>query len=429
MEIINKKIEDLIPYHNNPRLNDEAVEYVKNSIKEFGFKVPMVIDKNNVIVAGHTRYKASKELGLKEVPCIIADDLTDEQIKAFRLADNKVSEKAEWDFELLDKELDDIDIDMTEFGFDLDLEDEEEKEIIEDEVPDVPEEPKAKLGDIYQLGNHRLMCGDSTKEEDVAKLMNNELADLVVTDPPYNVNIGQGGGSVCSMRIQNHRTDGATIKNDNMDDSEFNVFLIKAFANMYQSLKSGGVFYVWHGQTKSDIFIQTLRKNQLEIREMLIWNKDRLVMGRQDYQWKHEGCVYGWKDGASHYFIDDRKQTTVFEDKKPDIKKMKKEELVKLLEEIYSDKQSTTIINEERPGVSEEHPTMKPVKLIARQVKNSSRIDEKVLDLFGGSGTTLITCEQLKRNCYMMEYDPHYIDVIIQRWENFTGKKAVKING
>ena len=429
MEIINKKIEDLIPYHNNPRLNDEAVEYVKNSIKEFGFKVPMVIDKNNVIVAGHTRYKASKELGLKEVPCIIADDLTDEQIKAFRLADNKVSEKAEWNFELLDKELDDIDIDMTEFGFDLDLEDEEETEIIEDEVPDVPEEPKAKLGDIYQLGNHRLMCGDSTKEEDVAKLMNNELADLVVTDPPYNVNIGQGGGSVCSMRIQNHRTDGATIKNDNMDDSEFNVFLIKAFANMYQSLKSGGVFYVWHGQTKSDIFIQTLRKNQLEIREMLIWNKDRLVMGRQDYQWKHEGCVYGWKDGASHYFIDDRKQTTVFEDKKPDIKKMKKEELVKLLEEIYSDKQSTTIINEERPGVSEEHPTMKPVKLIARQVKNSSRIDEKVLDLFGGSGTTLITCEQLKRNCYMMEYDPHYIDVIIQRWENFTGKKAVKING
>lgn len=378
---------------------------------------------------GILELNGAKRLGITEIPCIYADDLTDEQIKAFRLADNKVGEIAEWDIDLLDTELDDIlNIDMSDFGFDLDFEDEEEKEIIEDEVPEVPEEPKAKLGDIYQLGNHRLMCGDSTKEEDVAKLMNNELADLVVTDPPYNVNIGQGGGSVCSMRIQNHRTDGATIKNDNMDDSEFNVFLIKAFANMYQSLKSGGVFYVWHGQTKSDIFIQTLRKNQLEIREMLIWNKDRLVMGRQDYQWKHEGCVYGWKDGASHYFIDDRKQTTVFEDKKPDIKKMKKEELVKLLEEIYSDKQSTTIINEERPGVSEEHPTMKPVKLIARQVKNSSRIDEKVLDLFGGSGTTLITCEQLNRKCYMMEYDPHYISVIIERYINFTGNDVYRIN-
>lgn len=422
-------INNIKPYKKNPRKNEKAIPYVMESIKQFGFKNPVILDKDNVIVCGHTRIEGAKRLGITEIPCIYADDLTDEQIKAFRLADNKVAEIAEWDTDLLDPELDDIlNIDMSDFGFDLDLEDEEEKEIIEDEVPEVPEEPKAKLGDIYQLGNHRLMCGDSTKEEDVAKLMNNELADLVVTDPPYNVNIGQGGGSVCSMRIQNHRTDGATIKNDNMDDSEFNVFLIKAFANMYQSLKSGGVFYVWHGQTKSDIFIQTLRKNQLEIREMLIWNKDRLVMGRQDYQWKHEGCVYGWKDGASHYFIDDRKQTTVFEDKKPDIKKMKKEELVKLLEEIYSDKQSTTIINEERPGVSEEHPTMKPVKLIARQVKNSSRIDEKVLDLFGGSGTTLITCEQLKRNCYMMEYDPHYIDVIIQRWENFTGEKAIKLN-
>ena len=422
-------INNIKPYKKNPRKKKKAIPYVMESIKQFGFKNPVILDKNNVIVAGHTRIESAKRLGITEIPCIYADDLTDEQIKAFRLADNKVAEIAEWDIDLLDTELDDIlNIDMSDFGFDLDLEDEEEKEIIEDEVPEVPEEPKAKLGDIYQLGNHRLMCGDSTKEEDVAKLMNGVKADLVVTDPPYNVNIGQGGGSICSMRIQNHRTDGATIKNDNMDDSEFNVFLIKAFKNMYESLKDGGVFYVWHGQTKSDIFIQTLRKNQLEIREMLIWNKDRLVMGRQDYQWKHEGCVYGWKEGASHYFVDDRKQTTVIEDKKPDIKKMKKEELVKLLEEIYSDKQSTTIINEERPGISEEHPTMKPVKLIARQVKNSSRIEEKVLDLFGGSGTTLITCEQLNRKCYMMEYDPHYVDVIIQRWENFTGEKAIKLN-
>ena len=172
----------------------------------------------------------------------------------------------------------------------------------------------------------------------------------------------------------------------------------------------------------------SLEENDFQIREELIWNKGRMVFGRQDYQWQHEPCLYGWKDGAAHYFIDDRTQTTVFEDKKPDIKKMKKEELVKLLEEIYSDKVSTTIINESKPSVSELHPTMKPVKLIARQVKNSSRINEKVLDLFGGSGTTLITCEQLNRKCYMMELDPHYVDVIIKRWEEFTGKKAIKLN-
>lgn len=430
-------IDTIKPYKNNAKLHPkEQIEQIKKSIENFGMNDPIGI-WNNEIVEGHGRILACKELGYKQIPVIKLDHLTDEERKSYIIAHNKLTMNSDFDIDILRTELEnlkELDFDLELTGFNVDeLDDilgknEEEQEIIEDEVPDVPEEPKAKLGDIFQLGNHRLMCGDSTKEEDVAKLMMGELADLAVTDPPYNVNIGQGGGSVCSMRIQNHRTDGATIKNDNMDDSEFIVFLIKAFKNMHEYLKNGGAFYVWHGQTKSDIFIQTLRKNQLEIREMLIWNKDRLVMGRQDYQWKHEGCVYGWKDGASHYFIDDRKQTTVFEDKKPDIKKMKKEELIKLLEEIYSDKQSTTIINEERPGVSEEHPTMKPVKLIARQVKNSSRINEKVLDLFGGSGTTLITCEQLGRKNYTMEYDPHYVDVIIQRWENFTGKKAVKLN-
>lgn len=187
MEIIEKKLEELKPYENNPRKNDEAVEYVANSIKEFGFKVPIIIDKNGVIIAGHTRYKASQQLGLEKVPCIIADDLTEEQIKAFRLADNKVSEKAEWNFDLLEQEIAEIqNIDMSMFDFDLSsLDTEEEKEIIEDEVPEIPEEPKAKYGDIYQLGNHRLMCGDSTKEEDVIKLIKNEKIDMIFTDPPY----------------------------------------------------------------------------------------------------------------------------------------------------------------------------------------------------------------------------------------------------
>ena len=303
---------------------------------------------------------------------------------------------------------------MSDFGFDLDLEDEEEKEIIEDEVPEVPEEPKAKLGDIYQLGNHRLMCGDSTKEEDVAKLMNGELADLVVTDPPYNVAI--------------ENSQGMKIKNDDMGNEEFLDFLTKAFNCLNISLKKGGAFYVWFASREHINFETALNKNGLEVRQELIWNKNSLILGRQDYQWKHEPCLYGWKDGDSHYFIDDRKQTTVIEDKKPDIKKMKKEEMQKLLEEIYSDKTSTTIINEDKPSVNDLHPTMKPIKLIARQVKNSSKVGEKVLDLFGGSGSTIITCEQLNRKCYTMEYDPIYVDVIIERWENFTGQKAVKIN-
>ena len=303
---------------------------------------------------------------------------------------------------------------MSDFGFDLDLEDEEEKEIIEDEVPEVPEEPKAKLGDIYQLGNHRLMCGDSTKEEDVAKLMNGEFADLVVTDPPYNVAI--------------ENSQGMTIKNDNMGNDEFLKFLTKAFKCLNMYLKNGGAFYVWFASREHINFEMALNNNGLYVRQELIWNKNSLILGRQDYQWKHEPCLYGWKDGDSHYFIDDRKQTTVIEDKKPDIKKMKKEEMQKLLEEIYSDKASTTIINEDKPSVNDLHPTMKPIKLIARQVKNSSKVKEKVLDLFGGSGSTIITCEQLDRKCYTMEFDPKYVDVIIERWENFTGQKAVKLN-
>ena len=191
MKIVEKKLDEIKPYENNPRFNDDAVQYVANSIKEFGFKVPIVIDKDNVIVAGHTRYKASLLLGLNKVPCIVADDLNEEQIKAFRLADNKVSEKASWNIELLSEELEDLDLDMEQFGFDIDLNlDDEETEIVEDEVPDIPNEPKAKLGDIYQLGNHRLMCGDSTSEEDVAKLMNGVKADMVFTDPPYDMNMG-----------------------------------------------------------------------------------------------------------------------------------------------------------------------------------------------------------------------------------------------
>lgn len=430
-QIVYKKTSELKLNAKNPRKNDTAVETVVKSIQEFGFKNPLIVDSTGTVWCGNTRLKAARKLGIEEVPCIVADDLTEEQIRKLALIDNKSSEIAEWDFELLKDELADLDMDEFDLDWGIDEALGIEKEVEEDDFDvdeAIPDEPKAKLGDIYILGEHRLMCGDSTKEEDVAKLMNGKLADLVVTDPPYNVNIGQGGDSIMSMRIQHHRQDGATIKNDNMEDDEFYEFLLKAFRNINTSLKDGGAFYIWHADTKGLIFREAMNDAELQIRQTLIWNKNRLIMGRQDYQWKHESCLYGWKDGAGHYFVDDRTQTTVIEDKGIDLKKLKKEEMLKLLQEIYSDKVSTTIINEDRPNVSEEHPTMKPIKLFARQIKNSSRIDEIVLDLFGGSGTTIIACEQLKRKAYLMEFDPHYVDVIIKRYEDFTGKKAVKIN-
>jgi len=415
MDILNLGLEEIKPYEKNPRNNDNAVDAVAASIREFGFKVPIIIDKDNIIVAGHTRYKAAKKLGLKTVPCIKADDLTDEQVKAFRLADNKVAELAEWDFDLLNEELETITIDMEQFGFETIVDAEAEPEAEEDNYePEVPEEPKSKHGDIYILGNHRLMCGDSTSLEDVEKLMNGAVADLVVTDPPYNV------------AIENSK--GMTIENDNMESSQFQDFLTSAFENLERSLKPGGAFYVWYASREHINFETALNKANLRVREQLIWNKNSFILGRQDYHWKHEPCLYGWKDGESHYFVDDRTQSTVFEDKGIDIKKLKKEEMQKLLEELLSDKISTTVINEDKPSVNDLHPTMKPIKLIARLIKNSSKQKECVLDLFGGSGSTLIACEQLNRTCMTMEYDPRYADVIVDRWETLTGKKAVLLN-
>ncbi len=422
MQIVNKRIEELKPYKNNPRKNDDAVDKVAQSIKEYGFKVPIIIDTNNEIVAGHTRYKASKQLGLKEVPCIVADDLNEQQIKAFRIADNKVSEFAEWDYELLEKEMEEIGelfigFEKNDFHF-LD-----NKEVVEDEFEvTIPIKPTSKLGDVYQLGEHRLMCGDSTDNKDVEKLMNGEQADLVVTDPPYNVDYGSKAEAINKY---GYKFSDRHIENDYMPEFQFIEFLDKAFKNMKEALKDGGSFYIWHASITLYEFETALRLNNLKSRQQLIWNKNSIVLGRQDYQWKHEPCLYGWKEGAGHFFIDDRKQTTVIEDKGLEFNKLKKEELLYILQEIYSDKISTTIINEKKPSRSVEHPTMKPLSLMARHIKNSSQQQEIVLDLFGGSGSTLMSCEQLNRKCYMMEFDPKYVDVIINRWESFTGEKAI----
>lgn len=380
MEIIYLKLDDIKPYEKNPRKNDAAVDPVAASIKEFGFKVPIIIDSDNVIVCGHTRYRAAKKLQMEEVPCIKADDLTEDQIKAFRLADNKVSELAEWDFKLLDEELGNITMDMEQFGFVM----EEEKEIVEDEAPEPPAEAKSKLGDVYQLGNHRLMCGDSTKLEDVEKLMAGAKADILVTDPPYNVD------------YTGKTKDALKIENDKFDDADgFCDFLTDAFKCANEVMKPGAVFYIWHADSEGYNFRKACMNIDWKVRECLIWVKNSMVMGRQDYQWQHEPCLYGWKEGA-HLWASDRKQTT--------------------------------LLHFDRPTRNDIHPTMKPVALFDYEIKNNTKQGDIVLDLFGGSGTTIMACEQNGRIGYSMELDPRYVDAIVQRWENFTGKKAVLVN-
>lgn len=393
----------IIPYENNPRNNDKAVEAVANSIREFGFKVPIIIDKNNVIIAGHTRLKAAKKLGLTDVPVVKADDLTEDQVKAFRLADNKVSEIASWNEDLLLEELKAINLDMTQFNFEEPLEITEEEDFNIDDAVDSISNPVTNQGELWKLGNHLLLCGDSTTD-DVLRVMNGDLADLYLSDPPYNVAVSN--------------SQGMTIENDNLQDSEFRDFLSKTFYQVERVLKEGGAFYVWHADTEGLNFRAALLENNLTIKQNLIWVKNQFIMGRQDYQWQHEPCLYGWKEGASHFFTKNRKQATVIDDS-INLDLLTKEELKELIQ--------TTILRFDKPLKNTDHPTMKPIPLIERLIRNSSRKREIVLDTFGGSGTTLLASEKLERKCRMVEYDPKYVDVIIERWEQLSGGKAVRL--
>ena len=393
MKVENWDIGKVKPYAKNPRKNDGAVESTANSIKEFGWQQPIVVDNDGVIIVGHTRLKAAKRLGLKQVPVTIAENLTDEQVKAYRLADNKTGELADWDVDMLDSELNDIlNIDMEDFGFDA--VGENDAEVVDDDFDEEPpEEPTSKLGDVYQLGRHRLMCGDSTDTQSVKTLMGGQLADLLITDPPYNVDYSSkdyGGDKASKTRINNQ------IDNDKMSDDDFTNFITSAFKSAYENVKKGASFYCWYASSATVQFNFGIEKSGFSVKEDLIWVKNNIVLGRQDYQWKHEPCLYGWVENAAHSWYSDRKQTT--------------------------------ILNFDKPHSSQLHPTMKPVPLFDYQIKNSSKTGDNVLDLFGGSGTTMMACEQNDRNAYLMEFDPRYVDVIIKRWEEFTGKKAVKIS-
>lgn len=415
MKIEKIDINKIKPYEKNAKIHTpEQIEQIKKSIQEFGMNDPIAVwGKDNLIVEGHGRLEALKQLGYTEVECIRLDHLTDEERRAYTLAHNKLTMNTDFDIDILNDELFNIDnIDMELFGFDVELPIEEHELTEDDYEVEFPEEPKAKPGDIYQLGEHRIMCGDSTSTADVKKLLAGETMDLVVTDPPYNVAI--------------ENSQGMTIENDNMSADTFQEFLNKAFTNMNEALKPGGAFYIWHASRTQREFETALNEAGLEVRQQLIWNKNSLVLGRQDYQWKHEPCMYGWKEG-SHYFINVRTETTTIEEPL-DLEKLTKDEMKTLLQTIYQET-PTTVIDEHRPSKNTDHPTMKPIKLIGRLIRNSSKPGEKVLDLFGGSGSTLIASEELDRKCYMMEYDPKYVDVIINRWEEFTGQKAEKING
>lgn len=382
----------LVPYDRNPRRNDMAVDAVAESFDQCGYITPIVIDENRQILAGETRCKALKKRGVVRDKVLQVFGLTEEQKKKYRLLDNKVGEIAEWDAELLAGELEEVDFGDFDFGFDdlmaeltdsSDISDNPLSPAVEDDADIVlPEEPKARRGDIYQLGAHRLMCGDSTDPADVARLMGGTQADLLLTDPPYNVNYEGGTG--------------LTIQNDNMEDAAFRKFLRDAFACADGVMKPGAAFYIWHADSEGYNFRGACHDIGWQVRQCLIWNKNALVLGRQDYQWKHEPCLYGWKGGASHTWLSDRTQTTV--------------------------------LDFDKPTRSEIHPTMKPIGLFDYQIRNSCPVGGAVLDLFNGSGTTIMACEQNGRSAYTMELDPRYVDAAIARWEEFTGNKAVLVN-
>ena len=388
MKITEKNVAELIPYANNSRTHsDEQVAQIAASIKEFGWTNPILITDNSII-AGHGRLMAARKLGMSKVPCIEVKNLTTAQVKAYIIADNKLALNAGWDNDLLNIEFQELE----QLGFDLELTGFSLEEIDalkpveltegltdEDAAPDVPAEAKTKPGDIYQLGNHRLMCGDSCSTNDMEKLCDGQLVDMWLTDPPYNV--AYEGGT------------GLTIKNDDMGDDQFRQFLRDAYVTADLVMKPGAVFYIWHADSEGYNFRGAAKDANWTVRQCLIWKKSSLVMGRQDYHWKHEPCLYGWKEGSGHLWASDRKQTTILEFDKPS-----------------------------RNG---EHPTMKPVALFEYQMLNNTKGGDIVLDSFGGSGTTLIAAEKNGRVARLMELDPKYCDVIVKRWEDFTGKKAV----
>lgn len=413
----------------NPRkINKTKFEQLKTSILDdpemLSLREVLIYqhEGENVIIGGNMRYRALKALGYKEAICkIIAPETSAKKLRAIALKDN--NNYGEFDMEMLANEWSREELDR--FGIDLppiadELKEDEAEEDNFNPADAMSHKPKAQEGDIYRLGKHRLICGDSTDGKVVDLLMGGQQADLFLTDPPYNVDYSSKNEALNAAdkgnRVQKD------IANDSMDDNAFQAFLYSAFSNANAHLKPGGAFYIWHAGTEGLNFKLAVKRVGWELKQILIWVKNNIVLGRQDYQWKHEPCLYGWKPGASHYFVARRDLITVYEEDGLDFESMTKAELLKVLQEVFS--APTTTIHEDKPLRSADHPTMKPLKLMGRLIKNSTRPGEIVLDPFGGSGSTMMAAEQLGRACYMVELDPAYIDVIVKRWETLTGEKA-----
>ena len=438
-----RKLFELKSADYNPRkaLTKEDSEYqkIKRSIVEFGYVDPIIINEDGTIIGGHQRCTVLKDLGYEEVDVVVVN-LDKQKEKALNIALNKIT--GEWDELklkdlLLDLDLGDYDItftgfeqkDLTELVDSLAVEPETvDDEFDEEEALEQISEPMTKLGDVWALGRHRLMCGDSTSQEDVAILMNGEMADLIVTDPPYNVNYGDKAEMLDTYLPGKGHRNTSHIKNDNMDNVSFYQFMLQIYQSAYEFMRAGAAIYVFHAESTGHIFRQAFLDAGLKLAQCLIWEKNNFVLGRQDYQWRHEPCLYGWKEGAAHYFINDRTQDTVILEDDIDFEAMKKSELVAYLEELHRKyKDRTSVIYENKPTRNDIHPTMKPIALVGKFITNSSKSGWNVLDLFGGSGSTLIAAEQLGRNAYLMELDEKFCDVIVKRWEEYTGQSAVRI--
>ncbi len=424
-----RKLGSLAPYPHNPRINDEAVDAVARSLQEFGFRQPVVVDEEGVIVCGHTRFKAAQKLGLTEVPVHVATGLTPAQIKAYRIADNQTASLAEWDYDLLPIELADLeklDFNLDLLGFDPDelakiLNPElEQGQCDPDEIPAPPDAAITQTGDLWILGNHRLMCGDSSSPEDLDRLLDGAVIHLANTDPPYNVKVEPRSNNAIaaglssftsthhqSMDVARHpeKAKGTTKKlrakdrplaNDFVSDQQFDVLLDAWFGNIARVLEPGRGFYIWGGYANCANYPPFLKKHELYFSQAIIWDKEHPVLTRKDFMGAHEWCFYGWKEGAAHVYLGPNNATDLWH-----IKKVNPQSMV--------------------------HLTEKPVELAVRAMQYSSREGEHVLDLFGGSGSTLIAAQQTGRKAFLMELDTLYCDVIVERFEKFTGTKAERI--